>query len=67
MMDTIPLLCMNTGDNPSSKVEDVIDILTKALPQYGDQLMTFAQQLEQRDLEIDKNMLRDNEPVGKIC
>lgn len=39
---------MNTGNDPSSKVEDVIDIFTKALPQHGDQLMTFAQQLEQR-------------------
>ena len=34
--------------------------------------MTFAQQLEQRgaqqrDLEIAKNMLRDHEPVEKVC
>ena len=54
---------MNTGDDPSSKADNVIDIFTKALPQHGDQLMTFAQQLkqegaQQRDIEIAKNMLR---------
>ena len=71
---------MNTGDDPSSKADDVIDILTKALPQYGDQFMTFAQQLKHEGMqqgmqqgmqhekyEIAKNMLRDNEPLEKVC